>query len=113
MKVTFHLNGGGTVVLDLVTIKEATMAEHQNGWLWDKHGAGVQLSAVVGITPGETASGDPIYPDVITDGGGDIWERVSAHGTYRLAVLADQAVSNGRVLSFSDIKEAYGIREEG
>lgn len=105
MNVTFHLKGGGQVVLDLVTTKDATAAEGGDGWLWDRHGAGVDLSEVVGISPGNTASGDPIYPDKLIDGDGDEWTHVG-RGNYRCGV------SPG-TWSYTHIRKHWGIQAEG
>lgn len=104
MEITFHLNTGSTVTLDLEKVSEAHAAEHQNGWLWDKHGAGVDLSTVIGIVPGSTASGDPIYPAAIVDGDGDEWKHVG-DGNYMLR--------DGRrgTYFYTHIKEHWGIKE--
>lgn len=112
MEITFHLNTGGTVTLDLEKVSEAHAAEHQNGWLWDKHGAGVDLSAVIGIVPGKTVSGDPIYPDMIVDGDGDEWTHVG-DGIYILTVYNGTITSRTTRETYTRIKEQYGIQEHG
>lgn len=112
MEITFHLNTGGTVTLDLEKASEAHAAEHQNGWLWDKHGAGVDLSAVIGIVPGKTVSGDPIYPDTIVDGEGDEWKHLK-DGLYTLCTHDDVPVTHMVTWAYDEIKAEYGIKEHG
>ena len=115
MKIKFLLDGGATVTLELEYLSEVQKAlQVTDGpmWLWDKHGAGVNLAKVCGFTaveqelPGQTQS-----PRWVKDDGDCVWRYYSECNGYHLTQVHPTRCEGG--WSVEQIKESYGISERG
>lgn len=104
MKYTAWLSGnsGGKIEMDFPD--ETKYADLQaviasGRVLQDRNGVLVNGRFVAALVP------TVVYPEVIVDGEGDIWYHTGG-GQYRIG-------NDPATFSFTHIKEAYGVREQG